>query len=137
VEPRLRRLLDWGGLPGGDHGGHAEDGGVDPWADEAPALAGLATAAVQGITALRRRPGTRLGLRPVLIPDEDFAKVVLRKLAGEAFEADERRHRAGAEALRQCHQRPRAAIVYFCDFPAAITSSTRLMVPSTRSGSLR
>ena len=71
-----------------------------------------AAAAVQGITALRRRPGTRLGLRPVLIPDEDFAKVVLRRLAGEAFEADERRHRAGAEALRQCHQRPRAAIVY-------------------------
>jgi len=60
VEPRIRRRLDGGGLPGGDDGGHAEDGGIDPWADEAPALAGLAAASVQGITALGRRPGTRL-----------------------------------------------------------------------------
>ena len=60
VEPRIRRRLDGGGLPGGDDGGHAEDCGIDPWADEAPALAGLAAASVQGITALGRRPGTRL-----------------------------------------------------------------------------
>jgi hypothetical protein len=33
VEPRIRRRLNGGGLPDGDHGGHAEDGGVDPWAD--------------------------------------------------------------------------------------------------------
>jgi hypothetical protein len=33
---------------------------VDPWADEAPALAGLAAASVQGLVALGRHPGTRL-----------------------------------------------------------------------------
>jgi hypothetical protein len=48
VEPRIRRRLDGGGLPERDNDGHVEDEGVDPWADEAPALAGLAAAAVQG-----------------------------------------------------------------------------------------
>jgi hypothetical protein len=36
VEPRIRRLLDRGGRSERDHDGHAEDSGVDPWADEAP-----------------------------------------------------------------------------------------------------
>ncbi len=57
---RIRRLLDWGGLPAGLDGASAEDSGVDPWADDAPALAGLAAASVQGLVALGRHPGTRL-----------------------------------------------------------------------------
>lgn len=48
VEPRIRRLLEGGGFREDGHGGHAEDDGVDPWTDEAPALAGLAAASVQG-----------------------------------------------------------------------------------------
>jgi hypothetical protein len=60
VEPRIRRRLNGAELPRGDHERHAEDGGVDPWADEAPALAGLAAASVQGLVALGRHPGTRL-----------------------------------------------------------------------------
>jgi hypothetical protein len=60
VEPRLRRLLDWGGLPVRDHGASAEDGSVDRWADETPVLAGLAAASVEGLVALGRYPGTRL-----------------------------------------------------------------------------
>jgi hypothetical protein len=60
VEPRLRRLLDWGWIREGDPGDAAQDCGVDPWADEAPVLAGLAAASVQGLVALGRRRGTRL-----------------------------------------------------------------------------
>jgi hypothetical protein len=60
VEPRLRRLLDCGGLPERDHGASAEDGGVDRWADETPVLAGLAAASVKGLVALGRDPGTCL-----------------------------------------------------------------------------
>jgi hypothetical protein len=60
VEPRIRRRLNGAELPDGDHERHAEDGGVDPWADEAPALAGLAAASVQGLVALGRHPGHAL-----------------------------------------------------------------------------
>jgi len=60
VEPRIRRLLEGGERCEDDHGGHAEEGGVDPWADEAPALAGLAAASVQGLVALGRHAGTRV-----------------------------------------------------------------------------
>jgi DNA-directed RNA polymerase subunit RPC12/RpoP len=60
VEPRIRRLLDGETLPEGHQGSHVEDGGVDPWADEAPALAGLAAASVQGLVALGRNAGTRV-----------------------------------------------------------------------------
>ena len=63
VEPRIRRLLDGGGRPEDDDGGHAEDGEVDAWMDEAPALAGLAAASVQGLVALGHHPGTRLHRR--------------------------------------------------------------------------
>jgi hypothetical protein len=60
VEPRLRRLLEWGGHREDDPGGHGEDDGVDPWADETPVLAGLAAASVQGVVALGRDAGTRV-----------------------------------------------------------------------------
>ena len=52
VEAYLRRLL----------GGADEDAGdpVDAWADEAPVLAGLAAASVQGRAALGARAGTRV-----------------------------------------------------------------------------
>ncbi|HVL66868.1 MAG TPA: transposase [Vicinamibacterales bacterium] len=58
VEPRIQRLLDGGELP--EDGGHAEAGGVDRWSEEAPALAGLAAASVQGLVALGRQAGTRV-----------------------------------------------------------------------------
>jgi hypothetical protein len=63
VEPRIRRLLEGGGRREDDHGGHAEDGGVDPWVGEAAVLAGLAAASVQGFVALGEHPGTRLQRR--------------------------------------------------------------------------
>ena len=48
VEPRITRLLDRRGLGEGD-----DDGSVsDTWADDAPVLAGLAAASVQGTVAL-------------------------------------------------------------------------------------
>jgi hypothetical protein len=60
VEPGIRRVLDGGEVPDGDQGGHAEDGGGDPWADEAAALSGLAAASVQGLVAPGPHAGTRL-----------------------------------------------------------------------------
>lgn len=60
VEPRLRRLLDWGSIREGDPGDAAQDAVVDPWADETPVLAGLAAASVQGLVALGRPRSTRL-----------------------------------------------------------------------------
>jgi hypothetical protein len=56
VEARLRRLLERRGLGDGDAG--ASDG--DVWAEEAPGLAGLAAASVQGQVALGRDRGTRV-----------------------------------------------------------------------------
>jgi hypothetical protein len=56
VEPRTRRLFGGGELPEGDQG----DGEVDPWANEAPALAGLAAASVQGLVGFGRHVGTRV-----------------------------------------------------------------------------
>lgn len=54
VEPRIRRVLDRRGLGDGD-----ETGGTDAWAEDAPVLAGLAAASVQGIVALGRQRGAR------------------------------------------------------------------------------
>jgi hypothetical protein len=59
-EPRLRRLLEGAGLREDAHGGDPEDAGVDPWVDDAPALAGLAAASVQGVVALGRQSGARV-----------------------------------------------------------------------------
>ena len=56
VEPRIKRLLDRRGLGDGDNDGSASDA----WADEAPVLAGLAAASVQGIVALGPQRGARL-----------------------------------------------------------------------------
>jgi hypothetical protein len=56
VEPRIKRLLDRRGLGDGDDEGPAPDA----WADEAPGLAGLAAASVQGTVALGPHPGARL-----------------------------------------------------------------------------
>ncbi len=61
VEPGIRRLLARRGLGEG-----AEDGSqVDAWADEAPVLAGLAAASVQGTVAR----GSQLGARPRRLGD--------------------------------------------------------------------
>ena len=54
LEPRIRRLLDRRGLGGGE-----ETGEPDACAAEAPVLAGLAAASVQGIAALGRDRGAR------------------------------------------------------------------------------
>jgi hypothetical protein len=56
VEPGIRRLLDRHGLGEGDDPG----AGSDAWADDAPVLAGLAAASVQGTVALRPHRGARL-----------------------------------------------------------------------------
>ena len=56
VEPRITRLLDRRGLGEGDDQGC----GSDAWADEAPVLAGLAAASVQGTVALGPNRGARL-----------------------------------------------------------------------------
>jgi hypothetical protein len=56
VEPRITRLLDRRGLGEGDDQGS----GSDTWADEAPVLAGLAAASVQGTVALGPHRGARL-----------------------------------------------------------------------------
>ncbi len=56
VEPGLRRLLARRGLGDGDD----EGGAPDAWADEAPVLAGLAAASVQGTVALGPHRGDRL-----------------------------------------------------------------------------
>lgn len=61
VEPGIRRLLARRGLGEG-----AEDGSqLDPWADEAPVLAGLAAASVQGTVAR----GSQLGAGPRRLGD--------------------------------------------------------------------
>jgi len=56
VEPRITRLLERRGL--GDRDDSA--GEADAWADEAPALAGLAAASVQGTVALGHGRGARI-----------------------------------------------------------------------------
>jgi hypothetical protein len=56
VEARVRRLLERRGLGEGDAGG----GEGDVWAQEAPGLAGLAAASVQGQVALGRARGARV-----------------------------------------------------------------------------
>ncbi len=56
VEPRIARLLERRGLGAGDDDGSASDA----WAEDAPVLAGLAAASVQGTAALGPHPGARL-----------------------------------------------------------------------------
>ena len=56
VEPRIKRLLGRRGLGDGDNDGSASDA----WADDAPVLAGLAAASVQGTVALGPHRGARL-----------------------------------------------------------------------------
>ena len=53
---RIKRLLDRHGLGDGDNDGFASDA----WADDAPVLAGLAAASVQGTVALGPQRGARL-----------------------------------------------------------------------------
>jgi len=56
VEPRIKRLLDRRGLGEGADEGAASDA----WAEDAPVLAGLAAASVQGTVALGPHRGARL-----------------------------------------------------------------------------
>jgi hypothetical protein len=56
VEPRITRLLDRRGFGDGDRDGCASDA----WAEDAPVLAGLAAASVQGTVALGPYRGARL-----------------------------------------------------------------------------
>jgi hypothetical protein len=65
VQPRIKRLLDRRGLGDGDDDGSASDA----WADEAPVLAELAAASVQGTVALGPHRGARLR-RPGDPPEE-------------------------------------------------------------------
>ena len=68
VEPGLTRLLARLGLGERDAAASAPDG----WAEDAPVLAGLAAASVQGVMALGPRRGARL-LRPGVRWEEDEA----------------------------------------------------------------
>ena len=56
VEPRIVRLLNRRGI--GDRDDSA--GETDTWTEEAPVLAGLAAASVQGLVALGRQRGARI-----------------------------------------------------------------------------
>jgi hypothetical protein len=56
VAQRIERLLERRGLAATSD----ESGAADTWADEAPTLAGLAAASVQGLIALRPRAGARV-----------------------------------------------------------------------------
>ena len=56
VERRLLRLLARRGLTSTDEGSAA----ADVWGEEAPVLAGMAAASVQGVAALGRRAGARV-----------------------------------------------------------------------------
>jgi len=71
IVPRVRRLLERRGLGDGDEGASA----VDEWAEDAPVLAGLAGASVQGTFALGPRAGKRA--RPcgaVPVEDQDLGE---------------------------------------------------------------
>jgi Putative transposase len=57
VEPLVARHLASRGLVADE----VDDGTLDPWVDEAPVLAGLAAASVQGRLGLGARPGARPG----------------------------------------------------------------------------
>jgi len=77
VEPRIARLLDRRGIGDGDDSAGESDG----WTDEAPVLAGLAAASVQGRVALGRQRGAHI-----------------RRLGVQAYDAAPR-------ALGRCHAR--------------------------------
>ena len=62
----MQRLLAGSGADAGDEG----DDTLDEWADDAPVLAGLATASVQGRAALGPRAGARVGRRAGLAATE-------------------------------------------------------------------
>ena len=55
VAPRIRRLLERRGLGESD-----EAGAPDAWAEDAPVLAGIAAASVQGVAVLGGRAGARV-----------------------------------------------------------------------------
>ena len=59
VVPRVRRLLERRGFGDGDESG----GAPDAWAEDAPVLAGIAAASVQGRVALGSRAGGRVRRR--------------------------------------------------------------------------
>jgi hypothetical protein len=65
VAPGIARLLNRRGIGDGDDSA----GDADAWTDEAPVLAGLAAASVQGRVALGRQRGTRIR-RVGVAPDE-------------------------------------------------------------------
>jgi hypothetical protein len=71
VAHRIDRLLQRRGVMATSE----ESGGVDRWAEEAPALAGLAAASVQGFLALGSRAGTRIARCGS--PLQDVARVTL------------------------------------------------------------
>ncbi len=56
VEAYVQRLLGGGGADASDDGGDT----LDAWADDAPVLAGLAAASVEGRAALGPRAGARV-----------------------------------------------------------------------------
>ena len=71
VEPRIARLLDRRGIGDRDDSAGESDG----WTDEAPVLAGLAAASVQGRVALGRQRGARI--RRVGAPPHEVTPRVL------------------------------------------------------------
>jgi hypothetical protein len=69
IVPRVRRLLERRGLGDGEEGASA----ADQWAEDAPVLAGMAGASVQGTFALGPRAGKRArpcGAVPVEVEDQ-------------------------------------------------------------------
>ena len=68
VEAYIRRLLGGPGTDASDDGGDP----LDEWADEAPVLAGLAAASVQGRAALGPRAGARVRRRGTFLPSPNL-----------------------------------------------------------------
>jgi hypothetical protein len=89
IEPRMRRLIDRPGLGKGDKGASAPD----EWAEDAPVLAGIAAASVEGTFALEPRQGARARRRGE--PPED---------GGQSARPEARRW---ADLMRRIFREPR------------------------------
>jgi predicted polyphosphate/ATP-dependent NAD kinase len=86
VARRIEVLLERRGLAGGDGGGSD----ADWWAEEAPVLAGIAAASVQGLVAIGPRAGARV--RRCGDPPEEVEPSTLGRCHARQHGFDDTRH---------------------------------------------